>query len=323
MTSSRRRRLPWGAAALAFALVAGLATADLVGGGSAQAAPAPSAPFPLTGLTTSATQAEIAACSADQSHRTREPNAHLYYFKRGQVWYVVGAGQASPSPNVGAASFCFIFGNEGDIGVIGTWGVNGKTYATPGVFRPSTGEWFFSGTEFGSTAAESRRFGSPGDQPFVGDWDGDGLSDLGVKRGTTWYLQTDRTSTIAQGTRTFGAPEDVPLGGEGSSRIGLPLQLDVYRPSTATFSTFRDVDGQIVPVITGAVGDQPVAPVRILHDSVAQVDAGHGAYRPSTATLRLGTGFGWSSYAIGQAGDQVLRTGVICDLNECGSYPYP
>ena len=296
-----------------------MAAADLVGGGSAQAAPPASAPFPLTGLSTSATQAEIAACSADQSHRTRDPNSHLYYFKRGQVWYVVGTSQASP--NVGAASFCFVFGNEGDIGVIGTWGVNGKTYATPGVFRPSTGEWFFSGTEFGSTAAESRRFGSPGDQPFVGDWDGDGLSDLGVKRGTTWYLQTDRTSTIAQGTRTFGSPDDVPLGGAGDTTQ--PLQLDVYRPSTATFATFRDVDGQLVPSLTGVAGDQPVAPVRIRHDRVASVDAGLGVYRPSTATLHLGQGWGWSSYAIGQAGDQVLRTGVVCDVGECGTYPYP
>ncbi|QTE30246.1 hypothetical protein [Pengzhenrongella sicca] len=278
------------------------------------------ATYPLTGTTAAATAAEIAACSTDQASTVRDPQAQIYYFKRGQVWYVSSGAE-------GTAGFCFIFGNPGDIGVIGQWGVNGKNYATPGVFRPSTGEWFFSGTEFGGTAAGTRTLGGPGDIPVVGDWNSDGVSDLGVVRGTTWYLQTDPTSTVAQGTRNVGNAGDIPLGSEISyTNAGPSLVLNLYRPGNATFYRVGDLF-PMTAWITAGLGDLPAAPAQVASMRSTNSPSGPTVFRPSTAHLFASSyfaatlSFSVTGAAIGQAGDQVLKVGVICD--GWGGCPYP
>ena len=285
-------------------------------------APPADAVYPVTGTTTSASPSEIAGCTADQSARHRDPESVVYWFKRGQVWFVSGG-------ETGAADFCFIFGNPGDIGVMGTWGIPGVYWPTPGVFRPSTGQWFLSGSEFGSAAAQVRVLGGPGDVPVVGDWNGDRIDDIGVVRGQTWFLQTDPHSIIAQGTRTVGLPGDVPVGGTAAAyqyaQPGMPLT--VFRPSIASFVLYTDGDVFNVPYNQVGSGDVPVAPVNVgqpplLEDATYSTDV----YRPERATLFKGTyqgsaGISWEPAQIGQAGDQVLRSGFACSLGPPCVYP--
>ena len=74
-------------------------------------------------------------------------------------------------------------------------------------------------------------FGDPGDDPFLGDWDGDGIDTPGLYRPSDGkvYLRNSNTPGIADIEFFFGDPEDVPLigdwDGDGDDTVSL------YRPS--------------------------------------------------------------------------------------------
>ncbi len=75
-------------------------------------------------------------------------------------------------------------------------------------------------------------FGAAGDQPVVGDWNGDGREEIGVFRNGTWYLDASGNGYWGTGdiSTTFGATGDQPVVGEwngdGKDEIG------VYRGTT-------------------------------------------------------------------------------------------
>src|SRR3954447_891989 len=81
-------------------------------------------------------------------------------------------------------SYYFQFGGPGDIPVPGDYGGDGK--ASPAVFRPSTDEWFITGSRGGQVL----QFGGPGDIPVPGDYFGDGKTDPAVYRPSTgqWII---------------------------------------------------------------------------------------------------------------------------------------
>ena len=80
-----------------------------------------------------------------------------------------------------------------------------------GVFRPASGNWYLDTTKTG-VVYTTFHFGTRGDIPVVGDWDGNGISDGGVFRPSNgnWYLditKTGKASTVFH----FGTPADVPV----------------------------------------------------------------------------------------------------------------
>ena len=89
----------------------------------------------------------------------------------------------------------FWFGDTGDIPIMGDWGCDGDE--TVGVFRPSTGQWFFrNSNNSGPVDIGPFYFGNPGDLPVFGDWDTASCgTEIGVVRGRTWYLR----SSLSQG----------------------------------------------------------------------------------------------------------------------------
>ena len=74
-------------------------------------------------------------------------------------------------------------------------------------------------------------FGDPGDDPFLGDWDGDGIDTPGLYRPSDGkvYLRNSNTPGIADIEFFFGDPKDIPLigdwDGDGDDTVSL------YRPS--------------------------------------------------------------------------------------------
>jgi hypothetical protein len=140
-------------------------------------------------------------------------------------------------------------------------------------------------------------FGRPTDNPFLGDWDGDGYVDVGVRRpeSSTWYLKLP-TQTVSF---AFGLPSDRPFvgdwDGDGKAQVG------VYRPSTKTFYC-RNADGTWMEVPFGDADDQPVAG-DWNGDGLDDI----GTWDPSTGvwTLRVNQrGMNWFAQAQwGTAGD--------------------
>jgi len=137
----------------------------------------------------------------------------------------------------GEAHIRFYFGDPGDIPLAGDF--DGDGCDTVSLYRPSVGSVFII-NELGSNggglgaAASSYVFGNPGDKPFVGDFDGDGVERVGVHGGSTGlvYYRSSHTQGIAERTFIFGDPGDRVVAGDWTGDgTDSPSLL---RPATAT-----------------------------------------------------------------------------------------
>ena len=128
----------------------------------------------------------------------------------------------------------FYYGVSGDVPLMGDW--NGDGIDTPGMYRPSSGSAYLTnqvpppGGVGIADPALTFSFGIPGDQVFVGDWDGDRIDTLGIRRGGKVYLTNINGTGIADMEFWFGVPADLAFGGDpdGDGRDGVFL----YRPSS-------------------------------------------------------------------------------------------
>ena len=138
----------------------------------------------------------------------------------------------------GVADTRFFFGDPGDIPLAGD--MNGDGCDTISVYRPSE-QRFYIINELGEndgglgSADYSFVFGDPGDQPVVGDWDGDGFDEVGLHRESTglFYWRNTRTTGIADGSVYFGDPGDRFVAGDWGVVDGRDTPA-VYRPSNRT-----------------------------------------------------------------------------------------
>jgi hypothetical protein len=142
------------------------------------------------------------------------------------------------------------FGEADDIAIAGKWSARGNHRI--GAFRPSTGYWYLDKNADGDfdrcrtdRCAQLKNF-MAGDLPLVGDWNGKGISQLGLFRPSTGQWFIDRNGNRAwDGCRrdrcieSFGNAGDLPVigdwDGNGDSNIGL------WRPSTGEW--FLDYNG--------------------------------------------------------------------------------
>ena len=110
------------------------------------------------------------------------------------------------------------------------------------VWRPSSGGWWVLGGP--GSQQVTQNWGTTGDDPVEGDYDGDGKTDFSVFRPltNTWYLIYSSTSTTAQ--FTFGASDDVPapadFDGDGKTDPAL------YRPDTGVWYISQSSNAQII-----------------------------------------------------------------------------
>lgn len=91
-----------------------------------------------------------------------------------------------------------------------------------------------AGGETIATSNNDYYFGIPGDQPFSGDFDADGVDTLGLHRASTGYVYFRQSHTlgVADAEFYYGIPGDrLTAGdwiGDGTDTVA------VYRPATAT-----------------------------------------------------------------------------------------
>jgi hypothetical protein len=135
----------------------------------------------------------------------------------------------------GNADLEFFFGNPGDVPLVGDFDGDGRDSVS--IWRPSQARVFVinelgrNGEGLGAADFDFF-FGNPGDTPFIGDFDGDGIDTIGLYRESTGFVYF--TNTLATGSADlsffFGNPGDQILAGDwdgdGDDTVG------VYRPST-------------------------------------------------------------------------------------------
>jgi dipeptidyl aminopeptidase/acylaminoacyl peptidase len=139
----------------------------------------------------------------------------------------------------GVADVRFFFGNPSDIPLAGDF--DGDGCDTLSIYRPSEARLYIinrlGSNDGGLGAAEySFLFGNPGDKPVAGDWDGDGIDEIGLHRETTgfFYYRNTLTTGIADGQFYFGNPGDRFVAGDWGiiDRTETP---GLFRPSDSTF----------------------------------------------------------------------------------------
>ncbi len=169
-------------------------------------------------------------------------NAQIGVFRAG-VWYV-DRDETFGWSGCGSDG-CYVYGMVGDHAVTGDW--DGTGIVRLGVFR--NGMWYLDYNGDGQwsgcgTTADTDRcyaFGMMGDIPVVGDWNGNGVSKIGVFRNGMWYLDYAGTYAATGTWAGCGAPTDptkaaciaygtagdIPVAGnwngssDGKSKIGV------------------------------------------------------------------------------------------------------
>jgi hypothetical protein len=216
-------------------------------------------------------------------------------------------------------------GVAGDIPVAGDWNHDGVSEI--GVFRPSVHLFYLdyngNGVWNGAPADRAYNFGMTGDIPVTGDWNHDGVSEIGVFRPSTHLFYLDYNGNgvwngpSADRSYNFGITGDLPVSGDwnnnGFSDIG------VFRPSTHLF--YLDYNGNGVwngapadrSYNFGITGDKPVS-----GDWNNNGFSDIGVFRPSTHIFYLdynGNGV-WN----GALADRSYTYGITGDLPVTGKW---
>jgi hypothetical protein len=150
-------------------------------------------------------------------------------YDEGGVWYLRNENTEGPWD-----IFAFAYGGMSDVPVVGDWDGDGVT--TIGVYRPphsflndgDIGIWLLRNTSDGGNPHIIMDYGGTGDVPVVGDWNGDGDSDIGLFRpsDSQWRLWSDADEFVF---RYGDDPTDLPIvgdwDGDGTATAG------IFRPA--------------------------------------------------------------------------------------------
>ncbi|RPI80365.1 MAG: VCBS repeat-containing protein [Chloroflexi bacterium] len=121
-----------------------------------------------------------------------------------------------------------------------------------GVFRPSTGGWYFdngNGSWDGCGVDACYAFGMSGDVPVLRDYDGDGKTDIAVYRNGDWYIHRSLDGGVM--SVGWGVAQDiaVPADYDGDGKT----DIAVYR--NGGWFIHRSSDGGVMSVGWGVAQD--------------------------------------------------------------------
>jgi hypothetical protein len=108
---------------------------------------------------------------------------------------------------------------------------------TVGTFDPGSATWYLRNENSpGAPDAGTFVYGGPGWRPVVGDWNGDGISTVGVvDPNGVWYLRNENSPGAPDVARPFayGAPGWIPVVGDwtGNGHTGIGM----FDPTTGTW----------------------------------------------------------------------------------------
>ncbi len=128
-------------------------------------------------------------------------------------------------------------------------------------WNSNTGNWriglLVATTSVAPASITSFNWGTSGDVPAPGDFDGDGKTDYSVYRGGegNWYIFLSSSSSWA--VARFGSPGDIPVPSDYDG--GGKTDIAVFRPSDGNWYIWFSETQQFGAVHFGANGDKPVA----------------------------------------------------------------
>jgi hypothetical protein len=154
--------------------------------------------------------------------------------------------------------------DPGDVPIAGDF--NGDGFDTVSIYRPSNRTFYIIndlGEDGGSLGAAdfSFVFGDPGDEPFAGDLNGDGVDEVGLHRDTTGLVYHRNTLTTGAADVSFiwGDPADIVFAGDWDGDMTDTVGL--LRSSNSTFY-WRNTNTQGVAdgsaVVPGGSTNTPV-----------------------------------------------------------------
>jgi hypothetical protein len=229
------------------------------------------------------------------------------------------------SNSQGVANIRFFFGNPGDIPLAGDF--NGDGCDTVSIYRPSEGRVFIinalGANEGGLGAAEfSYYFGNPGDKPYVGDFDDDGIDEIGLHRESTGlvYFRFTHTQGVADSQFIFGDPGDKMVAAEWATRGAPgPETVGLFRPSNCT-SYLRHTNTQGVANVTLTYGLPTGLPVAgdfgVLHGGGSPPGGCPAAPPPPPPPPTPPPGFGNGTWRVGVD----IPAGTYRNLSTGGCY---
>jgi hypothetical protein len=174
------------------------------------------------------------------------------------------------------------WGSATDVPVVGDF--DGDNRDDIAAFRPSSGLWsllrasdIIKPVAEGQSTATFVQWGTAGDKPFAGDFDGDGRADIAVFRPSdrTWYIR--RSADAGFTSIPWGLETDVPLlrDFDGDGRV----DVTVFRPLNGTWYIRRSSNSQLLAYQFGQNGDIPTA-ADFDRDGKADISV----FRPSNGT---------------------------------------
>ena len=166
----------------------------------------------------------------------------------------------------GAADLRFFFGNPNDVPLAGDF--DGDGCDTVSIYRPSE-QRIYVINRLGSNngplgpADYSFIFGNPGDKPFAGDFDGNGVDEVGLHRESTGrvYFRFSLTAGVADRDFIYGNPGDKIIAGVWAQKGEFgPDTVGIFRPSDGNvYLRFSNTQG--VADATFAYGNSKMLPV--------------------------------------------------------------
>lgn len=208
----------------------------------------------------------------------------------------------------GFSDLHLVYGNAGDLPISGDWDGDGED--TLGIYRQGVFHLRNSNTTGPADLAfriggspGGVLIGSPGDLPIAGDWNGDGVDNVGVYRQSTgvFYLRNSNTNGFSDFILVFGSPGDLPIvgdwNGDGITKLG------VFRQSNGIIylrNSYAYFDNSVTYLVYGNAGDKPVA-----GDWNGDGQDSIGIYRNGVFYLRNSNtqGFADLVFALGNDGD--------------------
>ena len=129
-------------------------------------------------------------------------------------------GAGSPAINTGTDIGCpatdqrGVARPQGSHCDIGAYELRPDGTDTAGVFRPSNGLLYLKNANTTGFADVAINYGTGGDYPIVGDWDGNGTATIGIYRNGSFYLRNSNTLGFADIVFAFGTAGDQPVAGD-------------------------------------------------------------------------------------------------------------